>query len=530
MRLSTAARRRAVRTRGPVVGTLAAVLLLTGCGSSLSHERLLQDAAGTYGGTAAGTLPGAVAAGGGDPGAADGDASTGQGGTGGTGAAAGTTGADTAGGTTGGSTGGGTTGGSTGGSAGGRATTGDGGGGTGGTVAAGTGGTTGGAPGAPKPGGSPADGESTTASCTGTKSTIVIGAVGQLTGALGTAFVGGNKAVSAWVASVNQAGGLGCHPVKYITADDGGDPSRHLSLVRQLVEQDKVIAMVHQPALLTGQASESYVKSKGIPVIGQEGGELQTYDSPVFFNHATAGNALIDFTLVAGAKAALAAGKTKVGTLTCQEVSYCNTADKRWAALAPGVGFKAVYRGQASLVNVDFTSQCLAARDAGAQALAVAFDSTGIHRIAQSCASVGYKPLIICTSVQSNLDFQDDANLKGAVVALNVLPWFLDKEPAVQKYQSTLKKFAPGLAIDASSMNGWAAAQLFAQAKSAFAEDTVTSAGIIKSLAGVKDNDLGGLTYPLSFAPGKPQVAKTCGWVVVTGSKSFSSDGKRFCR
>ena len=368
-----------------------------------------------------------------------------------------------------------------------------------------------------------------TSVCTGPKSPVVIGAVGQLSGALGSAFIGGTKAIQAWLSKVNASGGLGCHPVKYVAADDGGDPSRHLSLVRKLVEQDKVVAMLYQTALLTGQASRDYVVSKGIPVIGQEGGELHWGSAPNFFNHGTSGRPLIDFTVIAGARAALAEGKKKLGTLTCQEVSYCNTADKSWAELAKQVGLDPVYRGQTSLLTVDFTSQCLAAKQAGVEVLAVAFESTGIHRIAQSCASVGYQPMIVCTSVQSNLDFTEDKNLEGVVVAQPYLPWFLDGQQAIRNFQGVLRQFAPGLQLDSASINGWTAAQLFSRAHKAFTADTVTSEGILNALATVRNDDLGGLTYPLSFYPGKPQETKRCGWIMKVRDGKFASDGKRFC-
>lgn len=357
----------------------------------------------------------------------------------------------------------------------------------------------------------------------------MIGAVGQLTGPLGAAFIGGIHAVQAWLAEQNAAGGPGCHPVKYIIADDGGDPARHLALVRRLVEQDHVIAMLFQTALLTGEASQNYLESKGIPVIGQEGGELEVSDSPIYFNHATSGAPLFDFTAIAGGRVAKVKGLTKVGTLTCQEVVACKTADDAWASNAPKMGLQVVYRGRASLLNVDFTSQCLAAKNAGVQVLGLAFESTGIHRIAQSCASVGYKPLLVCTSVQSTPDFATDPNLEGIVVAEPLLPWFLTDRPAIKQYQTILRQYAPGLAFDSSSINGWTAALLFSRAGAAFAADTVTSDGIRQALGTIRNDDLGGLTYPLSFTPGKPQVQRACGWIVQVRGGAFTSDGQRFC-
>jgi branched-chain amino acid transport system substrate-binding protein len=368
-----------------------------------------------------------------------------------------------------------------------------------------------------------------TAQCTGAKSTIVIGAVGQQSGPLGAALIGSTRAVEAWVARTDAAGGLGCHRIKYIAYDDGGDPARHLTLVRKLVEQDGAVAMVDQPALLTGNASADYVKNKGIPVIGTSGGEEMVYSSPVYFNAATSAAPLFDWTLAAGAKVAIPAGKTQLASIVCQEVVGCSTAGKEFKANAARLGFKLVYEAKASLINVDFTAQCIGAKNAGATAVGLSFDSTAIHRIAQSCASVGYFPQFICTSSQSTLDFAADKNLDGAVIGQPLLPWFLSGKPAIAEFQATMRRYEPGVPFDSSSINGWASAVLFSRATKAFAADTVTSKEILDALAAVKNDDLGGLTYPLSFSPGKPQPPKACGWVVQVKDTKFTSDGKLFC-
>lgn len=376
-----------------------------------------------------------------------------------------------------------------------------------------------------------ADGVKAPVACTGTKSPIIIGSVGQITGVLGTLFVDGTRAVAAWAAMHNAAGGLACHPVKYIAVDDGGDPSRHLALVRKLVEQDKVIAMVFSTALLTGATSKDYLISKGIPTIGNQGGELYYFEPKArnFFHTSSSGEPLVDWTMVAAAREANTENKKTVGILTCQEVVFCNLADTNWREIGERAGLTVKYQGKASLLNVDFTSQCLAAKNAGVQTLVVAFDTSGIERIASSCAAVNFKPLIAMTSVQSGLAMIKNPDLAGGSIAQPLRPWFLTDSPAIRNYQAQMAKFAPGVAIDSSSINGWAAATLFSRAAPAFAADTVTSAGILKALWQVKNDDLDGLSYPLTFSETKVPEYKVCGWVVRIRPGKFESDGKMFC-
>jgi branched-chain amino acid transport system substrate-binding protein len=266
-----------------------------------------------------------------------------------------------------------------------------------------------------------------------------------------------------------------------------------------------------------------------MPVIGQEGGEMHFMDSPIFFDHSSAGKPLVDWTIVAGARGALPLGKKVLGTLSCQEVVFCSVADTSWKELGGKLGFKTVYAGKASLLNVDFTSQCLAAKNAGVDVLGLVFDTAGIERIAQSCSAVNFHPLYFYTSVQSNVSFLNNPHLANSIIAQPLRPWFLTDHPEIRQFQSVMKQYAPGLAIDSSSLNGWAAATLFERAAPAFAADTVTPDGILKAMWQVKNDDMDGLSYPVTFSQTKPHDYKVCGWVVWVRPGKFESDGKMTC-
>ena len=100
---------------------------------------------------------------------------------------------------------------------------------------------------------------------------------------MGSIVAGGMKAVQAWTSRINATGGLRCHPVKYVVADDGGDAARNRALSQRLVEQEKVLAFVYNGGPVTAAASASYLNEKHIPAIGQEGGHMFTYESPMHF-------------------------------------------------------------------------------------------------------------------------------------------------------------------------------------------------------------------------------------------------------
>ena len=99
------------------------------------------------------------------------------------------------------------------------------------------------------------------------KEPIVIGSIGEFSGQAASSTANNLKVLKAWADSVNKAGGLDGHPVHLITKDLGDNVAGGLAAVKELVEQDHVVALVHE--IDSGDGTwASYVQSKGIPVIG----------------------------------------------------------------------------------------------------------------------------------------------------------------------------------------------------------------------------------------------------------------------
>jgi branched-chain amino acid transport system substrate-binding protein len=360
--------------------------------------------------------------------------------------------------------------------------------------------------------------------CTGSKAPIVIGSVGTQTGVVGGAISPGPTGVKAWAAAVNAKGGIRCHPIKYVVADDGGDPARHQALVRQLVEQTKVVAFVHMDAPLTGQASVAYLREKQIPVIGHEGGSPWFYDNPTYFAATSSGDVSLEGVYAVVADAAKQAGKTKIATISCVEAAICSRFNDVVPAFAPKYGGQIVYRAQASLVQPDYTAVCRAAKDALADVLVVFLDGSSVQRTARSCDSVDYHPQLVVPALSMIPALQSDPNLEGVVGAIITAPWTLGAVPAVAEHLRAMAQYAPGAPPGAESIAGWTSAKLF-EAALANVPEPITSQGILEGLWAVNGNDLGGLTYPLAFAKGQTMAKRYCVWAVVLHDGKYSSPG-----
>jgi branched-chain amino acid transport system substrate-binding protein len=73
------------------------------------------------------------------------------------------------------------------------------------------------------------------------------------------------KAHDAYWRMVNDKGGINGRKIKFISYDDGYSPPKTVEMVRQLVEQDKVLALFNTLGTPTNTAIHRYVNQKKIP-------------------------------------------------------------------------------------------------------------------------------------------------------------------------------------------------------------------------------------------------------------------------
>ena len=73
------------------------------------------------------------------------------------------------------------------------------------------------------------------------------------------------KTIDAYWKTVNEAGGINGRMVKFITLDDGYVPSKTVEVVRQLVEQEKVLCVFQTLGTPTNTAIHKYMNQKKVP-------------------------------------------------------------------------------------------------------------------------------------------------------------------------------------------------------------------------------------------------------------------------
>ncbi|HVW32464.1 MAG TPA: ABC transporter substrate-binding protein [Acidimicrobiia bacterium] len=385
----------------------------------------------------------------------------------------------------------------------------------------------------PASSGPPTGGRTTDTAITapGKLSPVVVASVGLYSGPLATQATGPVMlGAQIWVKSINARGGLNGHEVKLVVYDDGGDPARHRAEVQEAVETRKAIALLGNGEAVSGEGSVDYLRAKRIPDIGQDTGGSWYYSSPFYFPQTTSGLALIRFLVPSYAGRTIPKGLDKLGILYCTEVSGCDQGQKIMADEGARVGYKVVYRARVSLAQPDYTAECLAARNAGVEVFATIMDLNSMGRLAASCNRQAFKPVYGITTHAATPSLAHLPGMETAIGNANMYPYFLTDSPAIQEFHAALRTYAAQVEASMGIEQGWVAGKLLERAARNLPEPP-TNEALLDGLYSIRDDDLGGLTSPLTFTRDKNPPEVSCWWDIEVhdGQWALSADRSRHC-
>lgn len=347
-----------------------------------------------------------------------------------------------------------------------------------------------------------AAGSATGSTATGTP--IVIGSVGTYTQGTGGFTDPGKPAIEAWASWVNAHGGINGHPVKLIVEDNKGDQAQAVSLVKQLVEQDHVIAFVSNQDGSLNAGYASYLNQQKIPVLG---GSVFTLDpwvsDPMFYPEGL--TAIQDMTSLAISAKQL--GITTVGSLACSEAAQCAAANGLAKAVFGGAGIPYNYGGLVSSTATDYTASCLAAQQKGVKGLILLVPTSSEGQvIAGDCQRQNYSPSYIIPGEAIGAGYLQSAAFNNAFTSAPTLPWF-STAPAIADFNAAMKQYAPSLDLNSPNVqepltatDAWVSGLMFQEAvKLSGATGLPTTADILAGLAKFKNETLGGMAAGLTY-------------------------------
>jgi len=334
---------------------------------------------------------------------------------------------------------------------------------------------------------------------------LKVGMVCACTGPVAGTFGGMPELVKAWEEWTNTHGGINGHPVKVVIRDDKNDPATSAKVVRQLVEEDKVQAIVS--ASFHEAQWAKYIKEHPIAFSGGNAANPEFASEPLMFPSSS------NFpVLYYGMNDILKkAGKTKVAVMVCAELPVCAGVAKIFDAVGQKVvgGVKVVNTGKIGATAPNYTSQCLAAKDSGADAALYAHSSDVTARVAAACAQQGFKPQLINYASTMAANWLKTPAYNGDLTAQPNVPLTDTTTPGGKAFHEALDKYAPKMKASSQfgviTMNQWAGLELFKAAAEAGKLDAAsTQQQTIDSMYKLKDETLDGLAPPLNFTKGKP--------------------------
>jgi branched-chain amino acid transport system substrate-binding protein len=361
--------------------------------------------------------------------------------------------------------------------------------------------------------------------CAKAGSPILIGQVGGFSGIVSNVLLPARTGMQVWVSDINARGGIACHPVKLFQVDDGSDSSRSAAAVRDLVENKKVVALVGSsvPISIVGYRSAS--EQLKIPSVGGDSLNFDWSQSPVLFPQG----ATFSATIIGAIKQLADQGKTKAGIIYCVEARNCQDANKVMVDGGDKIaGVNVVYRSQISIAQTGFGGQCQAAKDAGVQQVLLAMDGSAISRVMKSCSQIGYFPAIATSPIAIGSSVTQDPNVRKAGVSLAhiAFPWTQADNPAQQRYQQAMARYAPSVPSDGATSQAWVAGEMLRTSLESLGDaglGDITTDLVYRGLGNLKGTTLDGLTSPLTFSAGQAKAPENnCYFpVLLTEDKGF---------
>jgi branched-chain amino acid transport system substrate-binding protein len=334
---------------------------------------------------------------------------------------------------------------------------------------------------------------------------IVLGSTCDCTGVVSSSGAGWTPAINVWADYVNAHGGILGHKVKVISLDTQSSSTTAVTDAKQLLDQDKVVAMF--PGASQMAIIAPVITAAKAPIIGGQGTDA-AFSSPYWFPATTTPNNLIAAIIKAGSQGQ----KTPHGgEIYCVESPSC-------AASAAVLGQAVTAAGQASLFTASiaatapsYAAQCLAAQSAGVNYIFVADAAAITNRVISDCATQNYFPT--WTTPQFDVSFLTNPDLtKGNMV--DIASDALYNSPKAKTVLQAVAKYDPSIINQPTfgpySYQAWLSGELLVTAleKAKPTGKTITRADVFKGLYMLKNETLGGQTPPLTFKKGSPPNVK----------------------
>ncbi len=331
--------------------------------------------------------------------------------------------------------------------------------------------------------------------------------------------------LDAWASWQNAHGGINGHAVQLIVKQDPGNPGVALNEVQNLVSQH-VVAIIDSDSE-DDAAWFAYIKKQPVAVFPTGFNSLEMASSTNIFQTSVSQYYLFSEIMLAAQKV----GGHKMAVLYCAENPACKQTVAPLQAAGKQFNIPVVFNAPVLTSAPNYTAQCLAAKEAGADVMFIADGPAVTIAVAGSCAQQGYTPHQVSDEAAYSQQMAGKPGWDGFLGTQDNIPFFVTSTPGSKTMHAALQQYQPSvLSSPQYSALGpilWTTGLLIAQGAQAggvgatnpvppVTAAPLTGTALVDGLYTMHTTDLGGMTYPLTFVRGQLNQKHCWYWAGIT--------------
>jgi branched-chain amino acid transport system substrate-binding protein len=332
-----------------------------------------------------------------------------------------------------------------------------------------------------------------------TDTTIKLGTYQPLSGPLAPYAVLG-RTIASFFEMVNDRGGIHGRRIELLMRDDGYNPANTRAVVKELVEREKVFAMVGGLGTPTGLAVMDYLNDRKVPHVAPASGYSGWANPPKRYLFPQSTNYAVESRLLT--RYAAEQLKAKKIAVLYQNDPFGKEGLDGVTEMARKQGLHVVATVSYERTDTDYSSHALKLQRSRADVVLLWSTTKPTATLLKEAAKIGYKPHWVSSLV--NLDpvmFKLAGEAwEGVVVAS---PYTLYSAPEAAPYREFMKQYLPDEPIGGFSVGGYAIAEVMTEALKRAGRE-LTREALVQALETFKDWD-GVIARNITWAPSKRQ-------------------------
>jgi branched-chain amino acid transport system substrate-binding protein len=302
-----------------------------------------------------------------------------------------------------------------------------------------------------------------------------------------------SRVQSAYLKTINDRGGINGRKITLLSRDDGYSPAKTLEVVRQLVEDDQVLAIVSPFGTPTNAAIQKYLNIGSVPQLLVQSGASR-WNAPKSFPWTTPYSPFYDTEGEIFANYLLQnKSEAKIAVLYQAD----DIGRDYLKGLRDGLGDKAATMivKEASYQTSDPTidSQIITLKDSGADVVLLAAQNKFTAQAIRKIYELGWKPTLLLTSIANSVSgVLAPAGLEASTGAITTTIYKIPEDPAwaddegVKKYLSFMKENMPGSSPnDITAITGYNVIEIAVEILRRCGDD-LTRANVLKQATDLK--------------------------------------------